>query len=202
MSSVRTKRDETAVSDFELAIALADVRLFDAIPAELTTNDRISPDLATLDVEPGDLGAVPHLSFIDGEHTDEAALADYLFCERACRSNGIIVFHDAPIVYNALSSIVDHLKVNKTAVRAYHLPDTLFVIELGSLTLSHDAAVTALVLDNYVGYLTALRLNDGYRRFANLWLFRKLRHGAHKIGLHRWANRHGYGLSSSGRHEV
>jgi hypothetical protein len=64
---------------------------------------------------------------------------------------------------------------------------------------SADARVAARTLNSHVGYLTALRLNDGYRRFANLWPLRLIRHGAAKIGLGAWAARYDYGLPSARR---
>jgi len=286
MASIRMVFGRARTGDIEQAVASADVRLFEAIPAELTQNDRVSliscqnamrsavgeyvyleigshlggsiqphlldprctkiisidtrprlqadergarfaysenstaamlarlhalapaqmPKVQTFDipapaVTADQIGVTPHLLFIDGEHTDKAAYDDYVFCERVCRSNGVIVFHDASIVYNALASIVGGLNERKVPFRAYHLPDTIFVIELGGMTLLTDRRVAELALNNYVGYLTALRLNDGYRRFANLWPFRMLRHGAYKIGLRSWAARHGYGLSAPYRHD-
>jgi methyltransferase family protein len=266
-------------TDFEAAIGSADLRLFEAIPAELTRNDRISllrcqgalravlPGYVYLEIgshlggsiqphlldprcrqvlsidprppvqrdergthwgypgnstremlarltaldaaavgkvraieadasrlDPGGLGAAPNLSFIDGEHSDRAARSDYSFVERASHPRSVVVFHDAPIVYNAIAEIVDRVMGRKGNAHAYHLPDTLFVVETGELTLLDDPAVRALAINNHVGYLAALRLNDGYRRFATRWPFRMMRHFAARVGLRSWAARHDYGL--------
>jgi hypothetical protein len=121
----------------------------------------------------------PHLFFLDGEHTDEAVLSDFRFCRRilarADEPGAIVVFHDSYVIYNALAEIVDELVREGAAFHAYNLPESVFVLELNGHPLHHDPAIAALLVQNHLGYLSALRTNDHYRRFALRPLFRWLR---------------------------
>lgn len=115
------------------------------------------------------------LCFIDGEHTDEAALSDFRFAIDALEDDGVIVFHDAQIVYHGLMAVIDDLKASGRSYRAYNLPDYLLVVEIGRAPLHLDATITEMLRDNHVGYLASLEANDHYRRIANLPLMRMAR---------------------------
>ncbi len=126
-------------------------------------------------VPPEVVGHAPALSFIDGEHTDRAVRADYEFVSKVMARPGAILFHDAPVIYNALAAIVEDLGRQGRPFHAYHLPDVLFVVEIGDFPLHSSPAIHDLLVDNHTGYLGALRANDHYRRFANRGVFRALR---------------------------
>jgi hypothetical protein len=130
------------------------------------TSGLLSPDVIV---------PAPHLCFIDGEHTDQAVLADFAFCQRVIAPGGLMLFHDAHIIYNALDAIVASLDRAGTVYRACHLPDTLFAIELGEGTLLEGTALAPVRRESYRGYVLSLQSTDRYRRFANQWLFRALR---------------------------
>lgn len=127
------------------------------------------------EIDKGKIEEKPHLCFIDGEHTDDAAWRDFQFCFDVLDENGAILFHDAPIIYHALSRIIQHLKDEKIKFRAYNLPNTVFVIEFGDFPLHQSASINEMLLNNHVGYLNSLHFNDGYRNFANRRLFRFVR---------------------------
>ncbi len=126
-------------------------------------------------LDPSTIAPKPHLCFVDGEHTDAAVLADFAFCQRVIAPGGLVVFHDAHIIYNGLDAIVASLDRAGAAYSACHLPDTLFAIELGGGTLLEETAVAQVRRESYRGYLLSLRATDHYRRFANRWLFRAFR---------------------------
>lgn len=117
----------------------------------------------------------PQLCFIDGEHTDEACFNDFLFCLKVLEHDGLLVFHDAPVVYNGLSRIVSYLDEHHVRFHAYNLPDTVFVIEINEFAIHKLPFIHGMLIDNHVGYLMSLRYNDHYRRFANKRLFKLLR---------------------------
>ena len=117
----------------------------------------------------------PDICFIDGEHTDQAAFADFLFCLSVLEPDGLLVFHDAPIVYNGLAKVVAYLEQQGVKFSAYHLPDTVFVVEIGEFPIHRMEYIQDMLLNNYVGYLTSLQCNDHYRQFANKPLFKWLR---------------------------
>jgi Methyltransferase domain len=122
----------------------------------------------TRDLDAAQIEHPVHLCFIDGEHTDEAVLADFRFVREAIDDGGAIVLHDAQIVYNGLAEIIAGLKAAGQPFRAYNLPDYLLVIEIGDLPLHRDPQIAAMLVDNHVGYLASLQANDHYRRIANL----------------------------------
>ncbi|MEO6392410.1 MAG: class I SAM-dependent methyltransferase [Pyrinomonadaceae bacterium] len=114
----------------------------------------------------------PELCFIDGEHTDGAAFSDFLFCLKVLAPNGVIMFHDAAVVYNGLRRCTDHLEQQGIKFRAYNLPDVMFVIEIGDLPIHQHPLLQERLNNNYKGYLTSLQYNDYYRNFANKSIFR------------------------------
>lgn len=115
------------------------------------------------------------LCFIDGEHTDEAVLSDFRFCLDALDANGAIAFHDAQITYNGIAECVRSLEEAGRPFRAYSLPHTVFVIEIGDFPLHRHPKMLDLLTNNYKSYLESLRYNDTYRRFANRFPFRMLK---------------------------
>jgi hypothetical protein len=117
----------------------------------------------------------PDLCFIDGEHTDHAAASDFDFCRRVISPDGAIVFHDASIIYRALARIIRRLEDEGAGFTAYHLADSVFVIELGDCPLHATPAIARMLVQNHVGYLASLEANDHYRAFATQPLFQFLR---------------------------
>ncbi len=153
------------------------------------TNRVVCHEQTSALLEPTAIVPAPHLCFIDGEHTDAAVLADFGFCRRVIAPGGLILFHDAHIVYNALDEIVTRLDRAGTTYRACHLPDTLFAIELGEGALLDGPALAPVRRESYRGYLLSLQSTDHYRRFANRWLFRAIRKVRAVTGLSGRTNR-------------
>lgn len=116
------------------------------------------------------------LCYIDGEHTDEAVVADFKFCLGVLSENGAILFDDANIIYNGIADCIEILKQNAVEFRAFHLPDKVFAVEIGDFPLHRNKAIFERLLNNYQGYLYSLQSNDFYRRFVNkkpIRLYRK-----------------------------
>lgn len=118
----------------------------------------------------------PDLCLIDGEHTDNALKRDFHFCLSVMPpEGGIIVCHDAQIVYNGIWECIDAMKRRGLSFQAYSLPDALFVVEVGRIVIHDHRQIKARLVNNYESYLYALRENDHYRRFANRPLFKFVR---------------------------
>jgi predicted O-methyltransferase YrrM len=115
------------------------------------------------------------LCFIDGEHTDEAALADFKFCLEVLNPDGCIAFHDAQITYNGLADCVNYLEQRGIEFKAYPLPNSVFLIEIGDFPIHKEQAIFDRLVNNHESYLYSLQENDQYRRFANKYLFRTVR---------------------------
>jgi hypothetical protein len=135
--------------------------------------------VVTFDADAGDLdkSVLPcksDLCFIDGEHTNGAAVRDFAFCCSVLADTGVICFHDSEIVFQAIGNIVDQLKAARRPFRAYNLPSSVFVIDFG-LDLHSDPTISDLLAANYIGYFSALNSMVHYRDFFNSWFARKLR---------------------------
>lgn len=115
------------------------------------------------------------LCFIDGEHLDEAVIRDFEFCRSALRGPGVIVFHDAQLVYEGISRAIGGLRDAGIDFHAYNLPSTLLVIELGDRPIHRHPAIAAMLIDNHIGYLESLQANDHFRRWATTGPVRVMR---------------------------
>ena len=115
------------------------------------------------------------LCFIDGEHTDEAVLADFKFCLDVLKENGCIAFHDAQITYNGLATCIEHLEAIGATFRAYTLPSIVFVVEIGDFPMHKEPSIFERLVNSHQSYLYSLQDNDHYRRFANKYPFRTVR---------------------------
>jgi hypothetical protein len=118
---------------------------------------------------------LPHLCFIDGEHTNDAVLRDARFCFEIVKFDGCIAFHDAHLIYTALNQLLSELTQSQRPFRAYVLPETVFVIDLGTANYGEMSPVKERRADNYKAYLGSLIRNDWYRYAYNLPTYRFLR---------------------------
>lgn len=159
-------------------------RMLDLLRAVAPTDKVATIDASAPEIDPTTLGEPVQLCFIDGEHTDRAAEADFDLCLRALDGAGAIVFHDAAITYRAIAACLDRV-AHRDPV-AYVLPEMVFVVELGGFAVHDDPYVADALLNNHRAYLFALQFNDQYREFANRPAFRAARRAAAKVrGLGR-----------------
>ena len=132
-------------------------------------------------IDPALISPKPQVCFIDGEHTDRACVRDAEFCLKVIDRAGLLVFHDACVVYNGLAEIVEAIKARGVLFHAYNLPENVFVIEINDCPIHKLPQIQELLIDNYLGYLASLRNNDGYRNFSNRAPFRLLRSLRRKV---------------------
>jgi hypothetical protein len=150
------------------------LELLGKIPdADTSKIEPFESDTETLD--PVRISSRPDYCFIDGEHTDVAALRDARFCLKVMNPDGCIAFHDANIVYGGIASFLEELAASGRRFRPYILPDSIFVIELGNSELAEKEPIRSLLKNNYQAYLFALKSNEWYRAALNKPLFRTLR---------------------------
>ena len=129
--------------------------------------------ITTIDGDTGEISVAslpfrPNLCFIDGEHVDASVFRDFEFCLAAVTEPALIFFHDAEVIFRAIRSALDRLNDEGRRWRAYHLPTSVFVIELGEQWRIHqDAAITEFLFDNHDSYLAALEKMAQYRDFYN-----------------------------------
>jgi len=114
------------------------------------------------DLDPRTAGLRADLCFVDGEHTDKAALEDARFCLGVLAENGAIAFHDANMVYGGLRAFLAELAARKCVFRAYMLPDSIFLIEFGEIDDCETEPLRGRVRENYKAYLAGMYANDIY----------------------------------------
>jgi hypothetical protein len=98
--------------------------------ADLDKLQTIEAGTDTLD--PADLATRPDWCFIDGEHTETAALRDARFCAAAIGNSGVIAFHDSAVTPLAIETFVRGLRGRAVG---FSLPDSLYVVEVGERRL-------------------------------------------------------------------
>jgi len=118
-------------------------------------------------LSPLQLPARPDLCFVDGEHTDSVVLTDARFCLAALGERGLIVFHDANIVYAGIRAFIDELDRSGRKYRAFNLLDSVFFVELGDCCVSEREPIRSFIQENYRAYLWSLAQTDLYRAFYN-----------------------------------
>jgi len=167
----------------------ADARGFDWVYENNSTDRmlenlrKVSPDLSKLTTIDGDSRSIDRsrinekvdLCFIDGEHTDEAAIADFEFCRSVLAESGAIVFHDAQITYNGIADCIELLKADGVSFKAYVLPHVVFVVEIGEFPMHRHPRIADRLVENQLSFLFALQDNDRYRRFATRFPFGLIR---------------------------
>lgn len=117
----------------------------------------------TDELSPSEIHANPQLAFVDGEHTDRAALRDARFCDAAMHESGCMAFHDAPVVYRGIGGFLSELESAGRPFSAYVLPDSIFVVELGDARLLETEPVAGRASEGYRAYLYALEETEPYR---------------------------------------
>lgn len=138
-------------------------------------------DMDASRVPPQEIDPRPHLCLIDGEHTEKAALSDYAFCRSVIDGNGVVLFHDANVIYSALARVVRELEAAGTPFHAYALPSSVFVLELGDAAIHRAEAVGRMLVDNHVQYLHGLLSLDHYREVYNRPVMRLVRSAWHAV---------------------
>jgi hypothetical protein len=95
-----------------------------------------------------DLPRRPDFIFIDGEHTEPAALSDFEFAQRAVAEGGIIAFHDHGIVHAAVRESCRRLRRTGVQFEAAKLGGSVFGIFFDRSLLINDPELSALAEQN------------------------------------------------------
>src|SRR4051794_12596187 len=125
--------------------------------------------LSTFAVDTGeltldDLPARPDYCFIDGEHTDDAALRDARFCASALPDHGgVVAFHDYPLVVPGVRAFLREAWSDVSYAVAF--TGLIFAVELGDSGLLRSAAVDRAIASKWHGM--AWRLASRSRRSAH-----------------------------------
>lgn len=90
----------------------------------------------------------PVIAFIDGEHTNEAVLADFAACRKVVASNCIIAFHDSYLIYPALREIGQSLRREGRQFEYLKLGGSVSAIVFDLELLEREPRIRALERDS------------------------------------------------------
>jgi hypothetical protein len=104
-------------------------------------------EAGTESLRPADLPEKPDLCFIDGEHTDEAALRDARFCAEALEGTGVIAFHDCQLLSDGISAFVREAWRDLSGAVMFAIgPVTgVFAVELGGRRMLRQPVIRRAV---------------------------------------------------------
>lgn len=115
-------------------------------------------------VETTRITPAPQIAFIDGEHTKQAVASDFRFCTRIIATDGVILFHDFDIVYDAIIEICREIQERPGDRLPVKLGDGLFAIFYGRTLLDSDQ-----VLNEYfkrsARFMLLYRMKSALKRF-------------------------------------
>lgn len=138
-------------------------------------------DASTEQLDPAAIPGAPRLCFVDGEHTDEAALRDARFCRAVLHDEGCVLFHDAHVVYGGIGAFLAELERDAVEHHALYLPTVMFAVELGRRRVTNAPEAIARALESGRGYLETLGETDVYRRFYRRALRQRAREAARAV---------------------
>jgi Methyltransferase domain len=121
--------DNTTAHMLELLGGLPGADLSKLVTLEVGT-DALTPDA---------LPARPHYCFVDGEHTDEAALRDARFCADALGGRGVIAFHDDNVVREGIEAFLHEAWGEVSMAVAF--AGSVFAVELGNAGILRSRVV-------------------------------------------------------------
>jgi hypothetical protein len=137
-------------------------------------------DQSAKDVNRAEIDPKPQLAFIDGEHTNKAALEDYSFCIEAIADDGVILFHDAWIIYPAILAIHDRLRHQTPTAVPLFLAGSVFGIFLDPNLIFSDASLRELYQQNK-NYFRGFRLRSFFRKFVPSPIWTVLKKAKHAV---------------------
>jgi hypothetical protein len=123
-------------------------------------------DSQSQEVDTRSIDCRPQICFIDGEHTDQAVGQDFEFCLSVVDPDGVIIFHDADLVYRGIQSITARLKEAQARHKAIKLDGSVYSISLGNCAIGNDPTIRQF-RRNTGFYFLKSRLRLSYRRYRN-----------------------------------
>lgn len=99
-----------------------------ALP-DIDLDKLITFEASTEDMSAASLSRRPDLCFVDGEHSQVAALRDARFCAEAVGGRGVIAFHDQQIVEPAIRTFLKEAWPDVS--HAVSFDGQVFAVELG-----------------------------------------------------------------------
>ena len=105
--------------------------------------------------------------FIDGEHTNEALLRDYMFCLNIINNDAVIVLHDSCIIYKGIKNIKKYLAKNNVRYKGLKLKGSVYVFLFNNAIDLYEKDLNAISKNEYIYFfLSRIWLNKA--RLINL----------------------------------
>lgn len=125
------------------------------------------------------------LAFIDGEHTKNAALSDFHFCNSVISNDGTIVFHDFGIIFPAIREICNSLDKKHMKYIPLKLEGGVFAIFYDTETIRSDPYLMSLYIlqKNLLRYYPLIHCFKSMlpisvwrtlKYYYNLWTWRRI----------------------------
>ena len=133
----------------------------------ITTENLNVIDGSINDTGVGDAGLFD-LSFIDGEHTDEACFRDFIWTFPLMKPDSIMAFHDSSLIYKSQKLILIYLDKMKVVYTFFKRADS----EMSALVFGKYRAAS---LEDYLGPMedqTVFFANSEARRIKNQFINR------------------------------
>lgn len=157
--------------------------LREVAPQEISKIQCFDMDASEVDV--GRITDPPQIALIDGEHTQQAAAADFRFCSSVISGDGAIVFHDFGVVFPAIRTICRSLDKQKKSYMPLKLEGSVFAIFFDQETAFRDPYIRSLysIHKNLMHYYPFIHFMKGilplavwktFKEFYNRWVRRRL----------------------------
>jgi Methyltransferase domain len=172
-------RSEGHVSEYEDNSTKRMLDLLSAIDSA-AINKIICFDQSGKDVDRAKIDPKPQLAFVDGEHTNKAAIEDYSFCIEVIANDGVILFHDAWIIYPAILAIHDRLRHHKPTAVPLFLAGSVFGIFLDPNLIFSDASLRELYQQNK-NYFRGFRMRSFLRKYVPSPIWAALKKAKHAL---------------------
>ena len=119
--------------------------LSDTAGSDASTKVRMI-DRDAADVGPEEVGRGIRYVLIDAEHTNRAAFRDFTRALRMIEPAGMVAFHDANLLVDALANIEELLWFVGRPHRGFFLPDVVYAVAFGDMIELADAALVPRVI--------------------------------------------------------
>lgn len=133
------------------------------------TGKLVTLDLRSDDVRPDSLPGRPQLCFIDGEHTDEAVLRDAELCMSATQGEGVIAFHDYPLVGPGIRAFL-YKRWNEIS-SAIAFTGAVFAVEVGGRGILRCAVIDRAIDSTWhtLAWRVSARWRHSPRPLVGVW---------------------------------
>jgi hypothetical protein len=129
----------------------------------------VTLEMRSEDLQVAQLPGRPEFCFIDGEHTDEAVIRDGELCMAAIDGEGVIAFHDYPVVQPGIRHFLrTHWRDLSMAMA---LSGLVFVVEAGGRGALRSAAINRAIGSSWhrVAWTAANRARQSPGLFFATW---------------------------------